>query len=82
MHSWTDSRILRFLQANRYKLDKTLTSIKENDRSLAERLPVKKTPFLDEFLVTFQLLTLLNNSDQRHDVRSRQRPVLQTDHRF
>ena len=49
--SWENARIVRFLQANQFKMDKTLTSVKENDISCAERIPPKKTPFLDEFLV-------------------------------
>jgi len=48
--NWDDARLLRFLQANHWKIDKTLNAIRDNDASRRERIPAQKTPFLEKFL--------------------------------
>jgi len=48
--TWTDSAILRFLQANSFKLEKTLNAVKEHSNWRTSRLPPKLTQPIQEFL--------------------------------
>jgi len=47
---WIDSLILRFLQANSFKLDKTLLAVKEHTNWKTTKLPIKVNDQIKEFL--------------------------------
>jgi len=47
---WTPSMILRFLQANNFKMEKTLNSIKDHTEFRETRLPIQLTDKLLHFL--------------------------------
>jgi len=47
---WTDSMILRFLQANDFKMQKTLVSVKDHTSWRETQLPVPMDKKLEEFL--------------------------------
>ena len=55
--SWTDNKIIRFLQAGSFKNDKTLHSIKNYTTWRETKLPINMDKKLQDFLVlnTFEL---------------------------